>query len=68
MKPDERTFEEAIEASLLEQGGYLKSLPSHFDPVLGLDRENAGRRNERRLDSWILATIAPVERASSCWR
>ncbi len=37
MKPDERGFEDAIEASLLEEGGYLKSVPSHFDPVLGLD-------------------------------
>lgn len=37
MKPDEHAFEDAIEASLLECGGYLKSLASHFDPVLGLD-------------------------------
>ena len=36
MKVDERGFEEAIEATLLA-GGYLKSVPSHFDPVLGLD-------------------------------
>jgi len=36
MKADERGFEEAIEASLLA-GGYLKSLPSNFDPVPGLD-------------------------------
>ncbi len=36
MKPDERGFEDAIEDSLLA-GGYLKSVPSHFDPVLGLD-------------------------------
>ena len=33
MKPDERGFEDAIEASLLEHGGYLKSVPSNFDPV-----------------------------------
>jgi len=32
----EKAFEEAIEASLLA-GGYLKSEPSHFDRVLGLD-------------------------------
>lgn len=36
MKVDERGFEDAIEAALLD-GGYLKSVPSHFDPVLGLD-------------------------------
>jgi len=34
---NERGFEDAIEASLLEQGGYLKSIASHFDPILGLD-------------------------------
>lgn len=37
MNVDERLFEDAIEASLIEQGGYLRSLPSHFDPVLGID-------------------------------
>jgi type I restriction enzyme R subunit len=37
MKPDERMFEDLIEASLLEEGGYEKSLPSNFDPVVGLD-------------------------------
>ncbi len=37
MTVDERLFEEAIEASLLEHGGYLKSFPSHFDAILGLD-------------------------------
>lgn len=37
MKPDERAFEESIEAYLLEQGGYVKSAASNFDPVLGLD-------------------------------
>lgn len=36
MKANERGFEDAIEASLLADG-YLKSVPSHFDPVLGLD-------------------------------
>ncbi|MHB1738553.1 MAG: type I restriction endonuclease subunit R [Actinomycetes bacterium] len=36
MKIDERGFEDAIEAALLA-GGYLKSVPSHFDPALGLD-------------------------------
>jgi len=36
VKVDERGFEDAIEASLLA-GGYLKSVPSHFDRVLGLD-------------------------------
>ncbi len=36
MKIDERGFEEAIEAALLA-GGYLKSHPSDFDPVFGLD-------------------------------
>jgi type I restriction enzyme R subunit len=34
---NERGFEEAIEASLLEAGGYLKSSPSNFDPVVGVD-------------------------------
>ena len=37
MRPDERRFEDAIEASLLGQGGYLKSIPSNFNPDLGLD-------------------------------
>jgi len=37
VNPDERLFEEAIEGSLLDLGGYLKSSPHHFDPVLGLD-------------------------------
>jgi len=37
MKPNELAFEDAIEASLLTDGGYLKSTPSSFDPVLGLD-------------------------------
>jgi type I restriction enzyme R subunit len=37
MKADERLFEEAIEAQLLECGGYQKSAASSFDPVLGLD-------------------------------
>ncbi len=36
MKVDERGFEDAIETALLESG-FLKSVPSHFDPVLGLD-------------------------------
>ena len=37
MKPDERLFEDAIETYLLDQGGYLRSLPENFDPKLGLD-------------------------------
>ena len=37
MKPTELAFEDAIEASLLTDGGYLKSGPANFDPVLGLD-------------------------------
>ena len=36
MKVDERGFEDAIEAVLLADG-YLRSEPSNFDPVLGLD-------------------------------
>jgi len=36
VKVDERGFEDAIEACLLA-GGYLKSVPSHFDRVLGID-------------------------------
>jgi type I restriction enzyme R subunit len=36
VKVDERGFEDAIEAALLA-AGYLKSVPSHFDPVQGLD-------------------------------
>jgi type I restriction enzyme R subunit len=36
VKVDERGFEESIEGALLS-GGYLKSLPSHFDQLLGLD-------------------------------
>jgi type I restriction enzyme R subunit len=37
MTIDERSFEDAIEASLLDRGDYLRSHPSNFDPVLGLD-------------------------------
>jgi type I restriction enzyme R subunit len=37
MKVDERLFEDAIEQFLLEHGSYLRSVPSNFDPVLGLD-------------------------------
>ena len=36
MKPDERGFEDTIESSLLSCG-YLKSIPTNFDPILGLD-------------------------------
>jgi type I restriction enzyme R subunit len=37
MSVDERLFEDAIQQHLLDNGGYLKSLPSDFDRVLGLD-------------------------------
>ena len=37
MNIDERAFEDAIEASLLTNGGYLRSAPANFDPGLGLD-------------------------------
>jgi type I restriction enzyme R subunit len=37
VNPDERLFEDAIEAYLLESGGYQKSDAAFFDPVLGLD-------------------------------
>ena len=37
MSVNERKFEEAIEASLLTGGGYLQSVPAHFDAILGLD-------------------------------
>jgi type I restriction enzyme R subunit len=37
MSVNEHLFEDAIESSLLEQGGYLRSLRSHFDPILGID-------------------------------
>jgi type I restriction enzyme R subunit len=37
VKPNERLFEDAIEQWLLDHGGYLKSVPSHFDATLGLD-------------------------------
>jgi type I restriction enzyme R subunit len=37
VRPDERRFEDAIEASLLEKGGYLRSVSSNFNPDLGLD-------------------------------
>lgn len=37
MSIDERLFEDAIEGSLLEQGGYLRSVPTRFDANLGLD-------------------------------
>jgi type I restriction enzyme, R subunit len=38
MKANERKFEGAIEASLLEHGGYAKRDPSRFDRALGLDQ------------------------------
>ena len=41
MKPNEQLFEAAIEESLLGSG-YLKSLPEHFNPVLGLDVTELG--------------------------
>ena len=37
MTVDERLFEDAIEEYLLDHGGYLKSIPSNFDAILGLD-------------------------------
>ncbi|MHB1510129.1 MAG: type I restriction endonuclease subunit R [Acidimicrobiales bacterium] len=37
MKPDERAFEDAIEHSVLTDGGYLASVPSHFNATVGLD-------------------------------
>jgi type I restriction enzyme R subunit len=37
MSIDERLFEDAIETFLLKQGGYLRSVPSHFDANLGRD-------------------------------
>jgi type I restriction enzyme R subunit len=37
VKPDERLFEDAIEHSLLTDGGYLRSDPSTFDAMVGLD-------------------------------
>jgi type I restriction enzyme R subunit len=37
MSVNERLFEDAIEHSLLTDGGYLLSSPSNFDAVLGLD-------------------------------
>jgi type I restriction enzyme, R subunit len=37
MTVDERLFEDAIEAHLVEHGGYEKGITSFFDPVLGLD-------------------------------
>jgi type I restriction enzyme R subunit len=38
VKANERAFEDAIEGSLLERGGYGIGSPDSFDPVLGLDR------------------------------
>jgi type I restriction enzyme R subunit len=37
MNPDEHAFEDAIEASLLTDGGYSKSLFANFDATVGLD-------------------------------
>ena len=37
MTVNERAFEDAIEAHLLDHAGYLKGVASFFDPVLGLD-------------------------------
>jgi type I restriction enzyme, R subunit len=37
MSIDERLFEDAIEESLLDHGGFFKSSPSNFDAVSGLD-------------------------------
>jgi type I restriction enzyme R subunit len=52
MKPDEHGFEDAIEASLLTEGGYSQSLASHFDAVLGLDTAE--------LFAFIAATQVPA--------
>ena len=37
MTVNEKGFEDAIETHLLERGGYVKSFPSYFDRVAGLD-------------------------------
>jgi type I restriction enzyme R subunit len=37
VRANERAFEDAIEAWLLEHGGYASGSPESFDPVLGLD-------------------------------
>lgn len=37
MKPNERAFEDAIEASLIEQGGYASGTTNSFSAALGLD-------------------------------
>ena len=34
---DERSFEDAIEASLVEDGGYTAGAAAHYDPVRGID-------------------------------
>jgi type I restriction enzyme, R subunit len=37
VRANERAFEDAIEASLVKQGGYVHAAPSSFDATLGLD-------------------------------
>lgn len=52
MKPDERAFEDAIEAHLRAHA-WLKSLPADFDPVLGLDAtELFAFIGETQVTSW----------------
>jgi type I restriction enzyme R subunit len=53
MSTTERAFEDAIENSLLGTGGYLRSNPSHYDPVLGMDVvELFAFIEETQLKSW----------------
>ena len=53
MSLQEKGFEDAIEGSLLQNGGYEKSLPTHFDRALGLDTaELFAFMGSSQIDSW----------------
>jgi tRNA (mo5U34)-methyltransferase len=53
----EVAFEDAIEAWLLEHGGYEQGVATHYDPVLALDRIRAVCRGQMLLvdaiDWWL---------------
>ncbi len=53
MKASERAFEDAIEAWLLDHGGYTASSPDRLDPVLGLVPESVlGFVQETQEKAW----------------
>src|SRR3989338_5542518 len=60
---NEKAFEEAIEQSLIDRGGYEKGVPEKFDRVLALDRDVLFRfLKDTQKETWdALAAIHGVE-------